>query len=420
VQLSDDRCYFVHADGTPFFWLGGTAWNGPMKAKQEDWEEYLATRRAQGFTCIQCIGTPWRAGKANREGDTGWVDGPDGPPSPAWYRRIDDKIAAANRCGLMVLPIILHTYRPDWFGLTLPIEKAARFVRYVVARWGAWHVMWTLGGDGHYWGEKAERWRRLGRMVFGPDDGQLVTMHPCGVSWIGEEFRDEPWFDFIGYQSGHGDSEEDLRWFTAGEVGKEWAKTPHHPVINLEPNYEAWPAYQSKRKFTPADVRRAAYWSLLLTTAAGVAYGHTFTWDWPEEPRLPEDHEYVGIVGPWREVLHTPGVASMTVLRSLFDSLNWWRLRPAQEMVATQPGDADPTKFIAAGCSADGDFAVVYLPEGVGAVSLIPAAAAEFGEAIWFDPRTAGRSPAQGPGGRFETPDGQDWVLLLGGRGSGQ
>src|SRR5688500_7879638 len=38
VQVSENRRYFVHEDGTPFFWMGDTAWNGPLRSTNNDWE----------------------------------------------------------------------------------------------------------------------------------------------------------------------------------------------------------------------------------------------------------------------------------------------------------------------------------------------------------------------------------------------
>ena len=34
IRVSEDHRHFVHADGTPFFWLGDTAWNGPLKSTE--------------------------------------------------------------------------------------------------------------------------------------------------------------------------------------------------------------------------------------------------------------------------------------------------------------------------------------------------------------------------------------------------
>ena len=49
VHVADDGHSLAHADGTPFFWLGDTVWNGLIRSQAADWEEYLSTRRAQGY-----------------------------------------------------------------------------------------------------------------------------------------------------------------------------------------------------------------------------------------------------------------------------------------------------------------------------------------------------------------------------------
>ena len=180
---------------------------------------------------------------------------------------------------------MLWAYAPEDPGQTLSHEDAVALCRYMRARWEAYHVVWLLGGDGHYAGEGAVRWKRLGRSVFdarapgrsAPLQARPVTMHPCGLSWVTEEFRHEPWFDFHGYQSGHGDSDEHLRWLQKGPPGEPWQRPPVHPIINLEPNYETHKAYHSGGAFSDYHVRRAAYWSLLATPSAGVTYGNNAT-----------------------------------------------------------------------------------------------------------------------------------------------
>lgn len=84
---------------------------------------------------------------------------------------------------------------------------------------------------------------------------------------------------------------------------------------------------------------------------------------------------------------------------------------PALETGAGAGGDP-AARHIAASRSADGKLAVVYVPVGgsirVGVDRLAPGRTLE-----WFDPRTGRRSSARGgEGGIFETPDGEDWVLL--------
>src|SRR5262245_30628138 len=41
VEVAPDGRFFQHADGTPFFWLGDTAWNGPLLSSTAEWDQYL-------------------------------------------------------------------------------------------------------------------------------------------------------------------------------------------------------------------------------------------------------------------------------------------------------------------------------------------------------------------------------------------
>ena len=59
VRVSDNGHYFVKADGTPFFWLGDTAWSIFNHPKPEDVDIYLNDRAAKGFTVIQGVIALW-------------------------------------------------------------------------------------------------------------------------------------------------------------------------------------------------------------------------------------------------------------------------------------------------------------------------------------------------------------------------
>jgi hypothetical protein len=239
----------------------------------------------------------------------------------------------------------------------------------------------------------------------------LVTMHPGGVNWPNEEFRNEPWFSFASYQSGHGDSEEHLRWLVQGPPAQQWDETPPLPFINQEPNYEHHVSYHSRGVFGAHEVRRAAYWSLLVAPTAGVTYGHHGIWPWMEERAVPMDHAKSGEAPPWWEAVESEGATSMRLLRSFFDSIDWWRLRPAQDWLASQPGDDTVEAFIAVARAEDGSFAVAYTPAGQPIVLNGDASARQ---ARWYDPRTgAWHNATADENGHFAPPDSQDWVLLL-------
>ena len=48
LRVSKNGRYLAHADSTPFFWLGDTAWNGALLSSKSDWEIYLNDRAKKG------------------------------------------------------------------------------------------------------------------------------------------------------------------------------------------------------------------------------------------------------------------------------------------------------------------------------------------------------------------------------------
>ena len=143
-------------------------------------------------------------------------------------------------------------------GLTLPEDQAILLERYMVARWGAQHVLWILNGDGIYKEDAAERWRRIGRAVFGDRPHAPVTLHPGGGQWNYDEFKTEEWLDIWGYQSSHSVDERASALAGQRPAATDWGKPPAHPVINLEPPYEGHNDMSApgKRRISPHDVRR--------------------------------------------------------------------------------------------------------------------------------------------------------------------
>jgi hypothetical protein len=244
-------------------------------------------------------------------------------------------------------------------------------------------------------------------------------MHPLGWSWVGDEFRDQSWLTFLVYQSGHSAEEPKVRWLPEGPHTADWLQSSPRPIINIEPNYEDHPSYGSEVRITAADVRRASYWSMLVTPAAGVSYGHFSLWAWASEREpvgqaIRRQSEYT--LEPWWTVLDTPGARSMTMLRRYFKSGDWWKLRPAQDLLVEQPGAADARRFITVSRSETGDWTVAYLPVGE-AIRLKPGVACGV-SARWFDPRdghwSAAHTVNDAAGGHaFVAPTADDWILDL-------
>ena len=421
VQLSGNRRYLVHADGTPFLWLGDTAWNGPLRATPDEWQHYLRERVRQKFTAVQWVATQWLAASdGDLRGEKAFTGAEHIDVNPAFFQRLDHYVEVTTRAGM--LNVVVMLWAAQWSspevnqsnpGCDVPEDQAVLVARYMRARWSAYPVAWILPGDADYRGEKAERWKRIGRAVFSGVPHAPVSLHPAGMQWNGNEFRDEPWLDILGYQSGHGDDESTLEWLVCGPPAREWLNEPPRPLINLEPPYEHHISYQSRTRITADFTRRALYWSLLVSPTAGVTYGGHGVWGWDDGTAPPVAHPNTGVPLPWQQALLMDGAEQVRHLADLFESIEWWRLLPAPDLLAKQPGDQNKGRSVTASKSPETDLIVIYIPQDRDIKLNLTDLPDEL-SAVWFDPRTGTRQPATLKGHYFTTPAPGDWVLLLG------
>jgi hypothetical protein len=425
LRVSANRRFLEHADGTPFLWLADTAWSGPLRSTAKDWAHYLRERVRQAFSVVQWVATQYLAAPdGDLDGQLPYTGHTQIAVNPAFYQRLDRRLDALNQAGLLGAPVLL--WAAEWSnasvngnnpGLVLPEDQAILLARYMVARWGAHDVVWILNGDGDYRGPKAARWHRIGQAVFDTRPHAPVVLHPKGMNIPTEEFRDQAWLDITGYQSGHGDDEETQLWLVAGPPAQDWKLDPPRPSINLEPPYENHIAYQSQQRISSFTVRRALYWSLLVGPTAGVTYGGHGVWGWDDGSAPPVAHPNTGVPLPWREALVMPAAEQLHVLAELFGSVEWWRLRPAPELMLVQPGQSQPSRTVLAARADAGDLALIYTPEA-GTLKLNIADLRPELVACWVNPSTGERFDTVYTGtadhAQFTTPAEGDWVLLIG------
>lgn len=411
LQVAKSGTHLAHADGTPFFFLADTCWCGPALSSEADWEAYLGRRREQGFTAVQFnMVSPWRTAPTDAEGRKSYTlrDGRLTANEAFYKERLDSRLRAINRAGLLAVPVLCWANKAGDAGTELTEDQLVELIQFEVARYADVHALWILAGDNRYQGKDAEKWKTIGRRVFAAGNGKspaLVTTHPTGENWPWNDWENEPWLTVLGYQSGHGDGAGTLKWLQSGPpAGYGKRATFTRPVINLEAPYEDHVAYQSRLPHSDLSVRRAVYWSLLVTPVAGVTYGGHGVWSWHTRPgQSPTDHGGSGVAKIWRDALELPGATQMGHARAFFELLPWTQLRPANDLLTSQ--DPDPTKFIACAATPDRSVVVAYAPPGTQPTFRDPSIKPQ----RCFDPRSGKWQAAAGP-----DPDpALDWLFVF-------
>jgi hypothetical protein len=416
VNVASDGHYLAHADGTPFFFLGDTAWNGPMASTPDEWDEYLADRSAKHFSAVLFLATQYRASRGTPDGRRAYEGHDHIRVDPIFFQNIDPRVDAINEAGLLAAPLLLHAGRDTDLnpGNDLGPAEAAALARYMVARYGAHHVMWDFVAEAQFH-QDPERWRQLGRAVFKVGDRHPVTLHPHGRDWVLDEFAEEHWMDVLGYQSAHGDDDAHWEWILHGPPSTDWRRAPARPIMNLELPYEGHLGRPGGVLFDDFWVRRASYWSLLTVPPAGVTYGSHGVWSWSDGSAPPMAHAHTGTPKPWREALQLPGSTSLSHMVATLSTTEWWRLLPASELLLDQPGDKDIRETVVAARTPDGEVAVIYTPTPADLQIDLTTLATPL-SARWVDPRTGhnvAAGEAHGRSWRGRPPGEGDWLLVL-------
>lgn len=414
LKVSGGGTHLVHADGTPFFYLADTAWNGALLSTDADWERYLDDRVAKGFTAIQFIThAPWTAAMTNLEGQTAF-DG--NKVNPSFFDRIDRRMEAINARGLLAVPVLAWAANFGAsnrlnIGHTASAEELIPIVRYQVERLARFPVLWLLAGDGVYNFWRVRKWKKVGRAVFGEGSEQtLVAMHPAGMTWPYKWMGGEYWLNVFGYQSSHSEDRWALQWLQSGPPARTW-KWKARPTINMEPVYEDIAPVRNRPAFGREAVRRAVCWSLLNAPTAGVAYGAHGLWGWHDRAMEAMNHKGLGVGQPWDTAMNLPGSSDVGRIGELFRSIDWWALRPDLKLIRSRQ-TLDAAKYVAASRSEDGKLAVIYVPGQI-EIEVEMGRLAEAVRGFWFSPATGERREAAGAAGKFVPPGEGDFLLVL-------
>lgn len=386
LQVSDNRRFLVHQDGTPFFYLGDTAWELFHRCDREEVDLYLSNRAAKNFTVIQAVALAELDGlnAPNPYGHTPLHDNDPERPNEEYFAHVDYVVERANQLGLWMgmLPSWGDKFNRLWgTGPEVFTPANARiYGRFIGQRYSQSDIIWVLGGDrdlvtdGH-----VDIVRAMAEGIREGDGGRgLMTFHPQGGKSSSTFVQAEDWLDFHLIQSGHG------RYCPTHEfIERDYCMKPRRPTMDGEPGYEDHPNRFNTRHgwLDQHDVRRSLYWSL-FAGGCGYTYGCHDIWQMFQEGRKP----ITSARTPWRQALDLPGSAQVQHARALLEKRAFVTRLPAQEVVVG--GVFAGEDHIRATRCAEGNYILVYLPSGQHVDVDLRSLRSERGQARWFNPRT--------------------------------
>lgn len=398
LVVSEDQRHLQHADGTPFLWLADTWWHAfvSVKCSDDEFVRLAAQRAEQGFSVVQLVaGLPCEIGPFDEAGRAraGWAWEPGfAAPNLAWWDDADARVMTLLDNGLM--PCILGSW--GYHLSMMSIEQLTRHWREMIARWGAYPVVWCIAGEPrNAWYEDlgkvlggnagaliAGRNEKTGGESGTPDPAfaeaakelaatvslqlrvfneltaqvremepfdRLITTHtvPSVMPW--EFLADENLVDFWFLQTGHfGHASLEP---TIAAIRQSLDHKPMKPVVNGEVNYEGIAGSSWE------DIQRFLFWSHFISGAAGFSYGAHGVWAFNTD-EFPG--QFSGFAPRWKDAASFTGAAHVGIGRQILIRYPWHELRPAEDIVNPHSSGKDIFKPYA-GHLSDGR-RLIYFP----------------------------------------------------------
>ena len=449
VRIEPGSRYFVYADGTPALLLAEEFWDfnvsswittsdGPRSVSR-----YLNDREPKGFNVVQM-----RFLRPSRENEGGYpFPGNTGKPgngnfdnlNPAYFEHLDRRFELCFANGFVVAG------HPEWIGAdtNISVANAQKLERYILARYGAYNLIFSLSGEfdknfhkqhrnkpwvAGRWnnGRKfdietdPEPWRKLGSYVGAHNPYQTpISTHPGWhnpvISSSGDYLQDQEWFDHSWIQT-----YKDV-YAVPSEVRQDYDRKPVKPIFFAEGIREG---DQTEKAGLGAYGNRWEAWQSYLSGAAVHTYRHFGVY-------MDKWHEN-GDVGPWPANIDAPGARHAGLAARFLRDIEWWKLQPAREHVRVNgrmppyPKAASRKELNeAVTMAADpGRLYVLYVPmdSSRSAITITNLLGKRY-PATWFNPRdgsyhpiNAGR-PVNREGKNQWTipnrPDENDWIVCL-------
>jgi hypothetical protein len=420
LQISKNQRHFEQTDGKPFLWLADTWWKGLSKRLTwEGFQELTADRHKKGFNAVQIVCGPYPDEEMleerwENEGGKPYETLDFSTVNPAYFDYADRRIQ--HLVDNEIVPVIVGGWgRPQGGGkstlMQVGLEGFKRHWRNIIARYGAYPVVWMVGGETK---DAYGPWSELAQYVKDTDPyNHILCYHSPGHPR--KMLQDNSMFDFDMLAIGHDGMKTINRTFDLMKSCFE--ATQKRPVLCGEACYEGH--MQTNFQYT----QRHMFWSFMLSGAAGHTYGAAGIW----HAGVEGDPGHTGFRGQeydwttWKEGMNYPGSTQLGLGKALLDKYPWWQFEAQRKW-------RDSTYFSA---GIPGKVRFVYLPrrniynwEGPVIKNLDPSVD---WNVYYFDPATgrkfeldgikAEQKNASDPPKYVEyqrnVPSPQDWVLVF-------
>ena len=461
LKISENRRYFEHVDGTPFLWLADTWWKClSYRLPWEDFQTLADDRAKKGFNAIQIVAGLYPEEPAfdiRGENEGGWVWEDDyARINTDYFDYMDRRIQYLVDSELVPCIVGCWGYYIDtvqWNGLG--VRKMKQHWRNLVARYGAYPVVWIVAGEWNLPGDcgtlslsQRYAWAELIEYVKTIDpyhspatlhDGIHARTKPARA-WV----EDQSLLDFDLLQTGHPASAY-YSW-TVSSISATRSMIPIKPVIDGEVAYEGHGDRVEDNIYNnhddhPPFPQRYLFWTSMLQGAAGHSYGATGIWQ-VESPEYPHgwsdmctNHYFREMT--WYTAMNYLGSTTLPIGKALMERYQWWKFEPHQDWVnpaatsLTEPHDAwyNPVAhwnsiggqhMLPYAAGIPGEVRIIYIPYGVSAPQVKKLEPDVTYRAFYFRPLTGTEfdlGTVEPIAGTWQAPDvpskALDWVLVL-------
>jgi len=351
LQISKNKRFFEHTDGTPFLWLADTWWKSLCKRMTwEGFQELTADRKAKGFNVVQIVCGPYpdenmMEARWENEGGLPYDTIDFSVMNPAYFNYADRRIKHLVDNG--IVPVIVGGWgRPQGGGKStlaqVGLDGFKRHWRNIIARYGAYPVIWMVGGETK---DSYGPWSELAKYMKDTDPYKhILCYHAPGHPR--KELKDNSMFDFDMLAIGHDGMKTVDRTFDL--MNSCFEASPKRPVLCGEACYEGH--MQTNFQY----IQRYMFWSFMLSGAAGHTYGAAGIW----HAGIEGDSGHTGFKGQeydwttWKEGMNYPGSTQLGLGKKLLEQYPWSQFEPHPEW-------ADSTCFAA---GIPGEVRFIYLP----------------------------------------------------------